>query len=110
MLISKNSEFEELFEHGLIPFKNKSFLCKFCDKSFKTKLERYKHKSTCIKSVIIVSIPQKISLMKTNPKHLEDIPIKLNHLELFSNNKDITIAILKNDFYEELSSKKKIKN
>jgi hypothetical protein len=48
--------------------------------------------------------------MKTNPKHSEDIPIKLNHLELFSNYKDITIAILKNDFYEELSSKKKIKN
>jgi len=47
--------------------------------------------------------------MKKDPKHSTDIPIKLNFLKIFSKNKNKTTAILKNDFYEELSSKKKIK-
>ena len=55
-------------------------------------------------------MPRTICLIKKDPKHSEDIPIKLNNLEQFSKKKDKTIAILKKDFYEELSSKKKIKN
>ena len=107
MIMPKISKFEEIFEFGLSPFLNK-FSCKFCNKPFTTRQKRYKHEITCIKSVISVSMPQTICLMEKDSKHSKDIPIKLNCLKLFSKKKNLTMAIVKDDFYEELSSKKKI--
>jgi len=107
MIMTKNSKFEEIFEYGLNPFMKKYFACKFCNKPFKTRQNRYKHEITCIKSVISVSIPQTFCLMEKDPKNSKDIPIKLNCLKLFSKKKNQTTVILKDDFYE-LSSKKKI--
>jgi hypothetical protein len=51
---------------------------------------------------------QTICLAKKEPDHTNDIPTELNFLKLFSMNKNKTMAILKDDFYEKLSSKKKI--